>query len=382
MKLNGSHLVSLAIMAGIGGWMFTGKLNIGGVADPNGETISEREAKRKVEAFRVRVTTLQPTKRQSSLKLRGRTQADKIVSVRAETGGTVEKRPVSKGQSVMAGDLLCVIESGVRGVNLGQAEAQLAQTEEDYSATKKLVRRGFATKSRLRQLKAAYDNAKATIAAAKQDLARTEIRATTTGIVQSPLAEIGDNLSPGGVCATLMNPNPMLFSGQVSERDISKLKIGMDAEVTLVGETKVAGTIRYISPIADAQTRTFTIEIILPNADGEIRDGLTATAQIPLAPSLAYQLSASWLTLADDGQVGVRAVSKANKVSFHPVSILSQDKDIMWVNGLEPGLRVITLGQNYVSSGVLVEPISAAQMKAIEAAKEKAQAESTAKVKS
>ena len=248
MKLRGSHLVSLAILAGIGGWMFTGKLIEGGQADPNAETISKREAKRKTEAFRVRVTTLQPSERQSSLNLRGRTQADTIVSVRAETGGTVQKRPVNKGQSIKAGDLLCVLDQGVRGANLDQAEAQLTQADEDYRATTKLVQRGFATKSKLRQQKAALDNAKAALASAKQDITRTEIRATTSGVVQAPIAEIGDNLSAGGVCATLMNPDPMLFTGQVSERDIGTIEKGMEAKVSLVDGSKVNGKIKYISP--------------------------------------------------------------------------------------------------------------------------------------
>ena len=43
MKLRGSHLVSLAILAAIAGWMYTGDLIIGGQVDPNTKTIAERE---------------------------------------------------------------------------------------------------------------------------------------------------------------------------------------------------------------------------------------------------------------------------------------------------------------------------------------------------
>ncbi|MEM9732713.1 MAG: efflux RND transporter periplasmic adaptor subunit, partial [Pseudomonadota bacterium] len=100
MKINGSHLVALAILAGIGGWIFTGTLIQGGQVNPDAKTIAEREASRATEAFRVRVTNLQPSQRQERLEIRGRTQASATVSVRAETGGTVEQRPVSKGQMV------------------------------------------------------------------------------------------------------------------------------------------------------------------------------------------------------------------------------------------------------------------------------------------
>ncbi|MEE9314933.1 MAG: efflux RND transporter periplasmic adaptor subunit [Rhizobiaceae bacterium] len=376
MKLRGSHLVSLAIMAAIGGWMFTGNLIEGGQADPNAETIVEREAKRTTKAFRVRIAELQPSEQLSNLNIRGRTKADAMVSVRAETGGTVQERPIHKGQLVKAGDLLCVIDPGVRGISLDQAKAQLEQADEDYRATTRLVRRGFATKSKLRQLKAALNAAKAALATTQQDIARTEVRATTAGVVQEPLAEIGDNLTPGGICATLMNPDPMLFTGQVSERSIGELTTGMKANVTLITDTVVQGKIRYISPVADPKTRTFTIEIMLPNGKGNIRDGLTATALVPLKPTSAYELDASWLTLADDGTIGVRAVTSNNEVSFHPVNILTQNQKTMWVSGLEPGLKIITLGQNYVSKGVKVVPVTAEEMKMLE------EAEKNTKVKS
>ena len=98
MRINGPVLVSLAILAGIGGWMFTGKLIQGGIDNPNAETIAEREAKRTKAAFRVRVIDVQPTERVALLNIRGRTMADAQVSVRAETGGTVERRGRCRGR--------------------------------------------------------------------------------------------------------------------------------------------------------------------------------------------------------------------------------------------------------------------------------------------
>ncbi|MEP4293330.1 MAG: hypothetical protein ABJ358_15575, partial [Rhizobiaceae bacterium] len=67
MKLRGSHLVSLAILAGIGGWMLTGELIQGGQPNPNAETIAERQAKLTKAAFRVRVAELQPSERTKTL---------------------------------------------------------------------------------------------------------------------------------------------------------------------------------------------------------------------------------------------------------------------------------------------------------------------------
>ncbi|MEM7301623.1 MAG: efflux RND transporter periplasmic adaptor subunit [Pseudomonadota bacterium] len=357
MRLNASLIIAIMIAAGIGGWMYTGDLIIGGQADPNAVPIVEREKKRSSSLFQVRVRELQPEARPARLLIRGRTKADKMVSVRAETAGTLEKRPVNKGDRVKPGDLLCVINQGVRQANLTQAEAQLTQAKADFQANEELVEKGFTTKSRLRSLRAAYDAARAAVASAKWELSRTEVRATTHGIVVSPAAEVGDNLTPGGVCLTLMNSDPMLFVGQVSERDISQLKLGQPVGTQLVTGETVLGKLTHIAPIADPQTRTFEIEVSLPNPDERLRDGVTANSLVELASEPAFRIRSSWLTLSDNGTIGVRVVDEDDKVAFMAVKILSEPNDAMWVSGLKPGQRVITVGHEYVIAGEKVIPV-------------------------
>lgn len=359
MKLRGSHLVALAILAAVGGWMLTGDLIEGGKGNPDAQSIAEREEKREQTAFRVRVTEIQPTQREAKLEVRGRTEASATVTVRAETGGTVERVSFTKGQRIERGDVLCVLDQGVRASNLAQAEAALEQAQADYDANVQLAERGFATQSKLRSLRAALNAAKAALASAKQEMGRTEVLATAAGQLQEPYAEQGDNLSPGQVCATLTQLDPMLFSGQVPEREVGAIRPGMKAAVEVVSGGKVEGTIRYISPQADARTRTFEVEIEIPNENSQLRDGMTATATIALAPIEAYKLAQNWITLNDEGEVGVRVVDENRTVRFLPVVILAQESDGIWVTGLSPGLNVITLGQNYVAAGETVEPVDA-----------------------
>ena len=180
---------------------------------------------------------------------------------------------------------------------------------------------------------------------------------------------MGDNLAPGGVCITLVDTDPMLFSGQIPEREIASVSVGMTSNIKLISGSTITGKVRYISRVADASTRTFTVEIEIPNKDGAIRDGLTAEASIDLSPTDAYQLKPSWLTLEDDGAVGVRIAAADDKVEFVPVKIIAQEDDSVWVEGLSAGMRIITLGQNFVASGQIVAPVTEAQMKALEKAK-------------
>jgi multidrug efflux system membrane fusion protein len=131
----------------------------------------------------------------------------------------------------------------------------------------------------------------------------------------------------------------------------------MDAEITLITGQTVTGKISYISPSADPATRTFLTEIEIPNEDGSLRDGITASAIIGLKGTEAYRVVSSWLTLDDSGQIGVRVVEDDDRVDFVSLKIVAHTPETMWVTGLAPGTRVITLGQDYVTPGQAVEPV-------------------------
>jgi multidrug efflux system membrane fusion protein len=360
-RINRSYLTATLVLVGIGVWMGTGTFKIGGQATANADAVSIAERQENaLEKVPVRVVNLTATERQRELEIRGRTQADATISVRSETTGIVAERLVNLGDEVEPGDLLCRLNTGAREARLLQAKATLEQTQAEYSANAKLQERGFAATNQVTALKAALDSAKATLEEAELELERIEIRSTVAGTVQEPLVENGDLLSIGGVCATLIDTDPMLVTGQVSERDIGNLAIGQTANVNLItGETRT-GEISYISAAADAATRTFRVDIEIANPDNSIRDGVTATAYVPLKATAAHLLVPSMLTLNDAGDLGIRLVDMEKGTNhFRKVSILGESMDGVWVGGLPETVTVIAVGQEYVIDGQPVEPVFA-----------------------
>lgn len=358
-KIRTPHVIALGISAAIVAWMATGEVKIGGQAHPDDDTppIAEREAERSASLFKVRYVTVNSENRQKELEVRGRTQAKSVVPVRAETGGIVLKRLVEKGDYVNEGDLVCEIDPGSREAKVARAKAQLLRARTDHESNVTLKEQGFSSNSKVQQLNATMQAAIAELAEAEIELERTNVRANASGIVQDPIAEPGDVLSPSGTCVTLIDPDPMLVVGQVSERDIGNVKLGMDAEVDLITGSNVPGKITYVSTSADANTRTFLVEIEIANPENRIFDGLTANARIQLESIEAFRISPSWITLADDGSIGLRMVSDEDIVRFVEIKILAQTNDGFWVTGPKSGMRVITVGQEYVISGEKVEPV-------------------------
>ncbi len=358
IKITGSHILALAITAGIAIWMLEGDVIVGGKTPENPKpAIAERSEEAIAEPFKVSVVKAKAVQRDQSVPIRGRTKADAIIPIRAETGGILEKRLVGRGDRVNAGDLVCVIEGGARQSSLDSAKASLATAQAEYDANLSLSKKGFTTDIRMRQLEATLNAAKSQVRQAEIEMSRVEVRANATGVVQDPIAAVGDVLQPGGACITLNDSDPMFFTGQVPERAIGAVVAGMPAEVTLITGETIKGEVSYMAPSADPQTRTFATDIKLEAAEGAIRDGLTATAKIILPPSRSYKISPSWISLADNGAVGVKLVDDKDQVTFKKLEILSQTNDGFWVNGLEEGDRIITLGQEYVVAGETVNPI-------------------------
>ena len=359
--VKGSHILALALVVGIGTWMFGGDLEIGGQAGagaPRPET-TEQAGSSVADRFKVRVVTIESVIRNQRISVRGRTKADAVIPIRAETGGVLEKRLFDRGDTVNAGDLVCVIQQGARKASLASAQARFEQMKADYAANEKLLEKGFVSKTAMRQKRFDLNAAEAQLEQAKLELERAEVIANASGIVQDPIAEVGDVLAIGGTCLTLIDSEPMHFTGRISETSVDKISLGMEAGVTLVSGEEVPGKVTYIAPSAEPQTRTIPVEIELQSTGKTIRDGITATAAIFLPPEEAIRVSPSWLTLADSGQVGVKTVDEEDKVQFKPVEILSHTKEGFWISGISSGDRVITLGQEYVIAGETVDPVPA-----------------------
>lgn len=358
-KIKGSHIVAIVIAAGISGWMYTGSIVIGGQTSGDGAPpIAEREAEKSKKLFKVRFVEVMPEQREAELLVRGKTKASAVVSVKAQVSGILEKRLVSKGDKVSAGQLVCKVDIGARAAQLSQAQAQLAKAKIDFDANSQLVKKGIVSKNVLKTMQASLDAANASIVQAKLNMDRSGIRANAAGIVQDPIAQVGDMLNVGGTCVTLIQADPIKFSGQVSEREIDNVNVGAEASINLASGKLVNGQVNYIAPSADSATRTFLIEIDIENADGAIRDGITARAEIKLKPVMAYRLSPSWITLADNGQIGVRSLTENDEVKFVAVKLIAQSKTGFWVAGLNPGDRIISLGQEYVVDGEIVEAVA------------------------
>ncbi len=300
--------------------------------------------------------------------LRGRTEAVRQVDVRAETAGRVVSTPLRKGAFVDEDELLCRLDTGTREAALAEAQSRLTQAqaalreaEINRTAATRLSEGGFASETRVASSEAAAEaaragiqSAEAAIAAAEDEIGKLEIRAPFGGVLESDSAELGSLLQPGSLCATIIQLDPIRVVGFVPEAMVDRVELGAFAGARLTSGREIVGRVTFISRSADQNTRTFRVDIEVPNPGLAIRDGQTAEIAIQSQGEVAHLLPQSALTLDDNGKLGVRVVADA-RAAFAPVSVLRDTTAGIWVSGLAETAEVIVVGQEFVTDGVPVK---------------------------
>jgi multidrug efflux system membrane fusion protein len=309
------------------------------------------------ELVSVEVATSKAVAQRRTIVLRGRTEADRVVEVRAETTGRVVEIPVEEGALVHKGDLIAVLDGSDRAARLAEAKALLQQRQAESEASRRLAEKGYAPKLNLAELAANLALAQAQVKSMEVEISHLAIEAPIEGVLDQREAEVGHYLQVADPVATIIDLDPIVLVGHATERDVSQLEIGGPARARLLDGREVVGALRFIAARAETETRTFRIEVEVPNADYSIRDGLSAELVVPVEDVPAHQVSPAALTLGPDGEVGVKLVDETDTVRFTPVEILREDPDGLWITGIGPTARLIVVGQEFVIEGQLVRPV-------------------------
>lgn len=345
----------------IGAWLASGMAPewLNASSEPDAAPAIEASAEEE-ELFRVSVNRFTSQPKPALITVRGRTEANRRVEVRARTAGIVEEIPRQEGEQVPEGALLCQLDVGVRMTEMAQEKAALDSAEIEFEAADKLAQQNFGSQTKRASEKAKLDAARASVERMEWEIGYTAIKAPISGILEAQVAELGSFLQIGGHCATIVDLDPLHVVVHVGQNDIAKIRTGMAATALLITGQSVQGKVGFVAPAADQTTRTFRVEVEVANASLDLREGVTTKVLFTLEPTPAHQLPSSALTLNDDGQIGVRTIDADDMVRFKPVALLDDGRDGVWVSGLPDEVDIITVGQDYVLDGQKVAPVRAA----------------------
>lgn len=278
-------------------------------------------------------------------------QAENLNNISPASPNRIKKINVEVGDRVHAGQVLVTLDSS----NSDQLKINMDQIEREYNRAVQLLEIGGGTQQAVDQLKAQLDAARSQYSNMMEN---TVLRSPVSGMVTAR------NYDPGDMTSSL----PVLTVGQlspvvkvlinVSENDLSKVSNGMPVEISFdayPGET-FSGKVYRVYPTVDEATRTFGVEIRIPNPGEKLKPGMFARVDIDFG-------SAENVVVPDRAvvkQIGSGNkyvyVLHGNKVSYNKVELgqrLGSSYELL--SGVENGDTVVIAGQTRLADGLTVE---------------------------
>ncbi|AWC21853.1 Cation efflux system protein CzcB [Aminobacter sp. MSH1] len=364
-KIRFHKLAALVVLVGFAAWMGTGKFSSVGSAQPSPDEKPVQTEQPKAPLRTVMVVAPPRLDHARAIRISGQTEANKRATLATRAAGIIAELPVKQGDHIKQGDLVLMLDAEEKTAAVDTAKAVLVQRKAEWEATEKLMKAGSVAKLQADSAWSNYQTALSQLQAAESELSRNQVKAPFDGVVDRVAVELGSSVIQGGEVATILNLDPILGKGEISERDLRYVKIGDEAEVKLVNGEVVTGKVRYISRDATSQTRTFPVEIAIPNADGAIPAGMTAEITVRAKPVDAVMLPRSVVTLGENGDLGIRAVDGASKVVFYPIDLVDDTQNGLVLGGIPATAQIIIAGQDLVKEGdeVKAEPANEAVLK-------------------
>jgi multidrug efflux system membrane fusion protein len=355
------RIAALVVLIVAGAWVLTGQFSAVGSQEAQAAqkpmpAATPSDAARDLPT----VAVITPVYRAHSqaITISGATAPDKATALAARTSGIIEALPVQKGARIARGALVVRIEGPEFAANVTTAEALLAQRRHELSVAEKLNKSGNTSDTALTAARSSMAAAEAQLSQARAAADRLTLVAPFNGVVGDVPVELGEWVQTGTPVARLLALDPIVVKAEVSETDIGLIHVGSKAEVRLIDGRRLQGQVRFVAAEASSKTRTFPVEVALPNPDGKIPAGMTAELTL-FAPAVqAVQVRRSVITLSGDGTLGVRAVGSDDVVKFIPVKLIDDTPDGLIITGVPQGLRVIVSGQDMVKDGARVNAVA------------------------
>lgn len=350
-----SKFVAAALVLALLGWMGSGFVL---PSEPETAEAPAEQAPRRV-AVAVQESVAQAVAQ--VFVAEGQALAERDTQILAETGGQIAEVPVRRGAEVVAGEVIARFETAQGDADLKRAQEERNRAQREFDNAQTLLERGTSTVDRVAQARSTLAAAEAAVTAAEEALADTVVRAPFDGRIEALEVEEGEFVNAGAQVARIVDNTPLSISIQIPQQQLADIEVGQAAQVAFITGETATGEVRFVGRSADAQTRTFTAEVEVPNADGAIPAGISAQVRIATGEQVAHFVSPAILSLGTDGTLGIKTVDDEERVVFQEIEIIRAQTDGIWIGGLPERARIISVGQGFVNDGELVDARSDAQ---------------------
>lgn len=292
------------------------------------------------------------------------------VIVSSEVDGILQSISVSEGTVVTRDQLIAEVkdtdyrfDTERMEAALKQAEATLANANQEYRRKESLFREELVTRQQLDDISVRralaqgdMERAKGSLALAREKMARTKIFAPMAGVVKEKRVTAGDYIRNGTPLLSIIRTDPLKLLFSVPEKDLGSLREGQDIAFTADSfpGREFQGKVKTLYPSIEEKTRALMVEALVANKGGTLKPGLFTRVTLYTGPArqivvvpitaLLYDSAITKLFTVEGGRAKERVVKIGRK----------HGEFMEIVEGLKAKETVVIVGQNNLMEGVLV----------------------------
>jgi len=289
----------------------------------------------------------------------GSVEPERRADLRAELSAVVLQVLKENGEPVRKGDLLVRLDDTSIRDSLRSAEeasraaAQaLDQAQRQFARVKTLQAEGMSSQQALDDAEVRRNSAQSDrvaadsrTVAARQQLARTEVRAPFDGVVSDRKVSAGDTAAIGKELLKVIDPGSMRFEGLVSADRMGDIHPGQSVQFRINGFDKgdFTGKVRHVDASADAVTRQVAVIVDFAPGTAPRVAGLYAEGRISAGESQALLLPETAVAREGD-KAYVWRLGTGNALAKVPVTLGERDPrlgNVVILSGIAPGDRLL-----------------------------------------
>lgn len=327
--------------------------------DSNDSGIPVTEAANETKTEKVEVMILKNQEVDQSITYTSNLTAFEEIYLASSSPSKIEKIYVVVGDHVKKGQLLVQMDR----TRLQQAIIQLKNLETDLSRLDTLIKTNTIPQQQYDQVKAQYDVAKSNVDFLEEN---TQLRATLNGIVTGKYYEDGEfysgapNTAAGkAAIISIMQVNPLKAIVNISEQYFPAIEKSMNADILceIYPNETFKGKVYRIHPTLDPMSRTFEVEVSIPNPNEKLRPGMYSKVALHLGRSEALLVPAIAVLKLQGSNVKYVFVNNNGKAKMIEVTIGRRFDDQLEIisDELREGDQLIVTGQSKLVDDVPIE---------------------------
>jgi RND family efflux transporter MFP subunit len=290
----------------------------------------------------------------------GNVEADKYAQISPEMNGRVKTIHVNEGQKVSKGQLLVSLNTDAIDNQIKGTQSSLDFVQTSFQKQDTLWKQGIGSEIQYLSAKNNLENLEAQLETLEAQLRMSQIRAPFDGVVDKIFPKKGEMAGPSFPVVEFVSLDKMNIKAEISERYISQVKKGQMVDLTFssIPDFSVQTPIIRTTKVINSSSRTFEIELTIPNKGKMIMPNMVSTIKINVfenkdamvVPSLAIRndISGSYVYVAKEKEGELVVEKRPIKTS------LSYQENTLVTSGLDWNDKVITKGYHLVSAGMAV----------------------------